>query len=120
MASTKKMSWYTPVPARRAHRRRITSGTKANAARGRGARLEYMLTPTPALSPSPSLYESASGLDGIDVGISRDTYTCRHCNHHSKQARSWVDNLPRCRVQRSEMGRNLARPNRPNAAVRAN
>ena len=76
----------------------------------------------PAVSPSPSLYDTTSGLDGIDVGISLDTCNCWNCNHHSKQDRSCTD----CPVrhcpgeQRSNMGRNLALPTRTNTAFRAN
>ena len=122
MASTKNMSWYTPIPARRAQRRRITSGTVADAARGRRAKLENMRTPTPAFSPSPSLYDTTSGLDGIDVGISLDTCNRKNCNHHNKHDRNCTDSpLPNRPVeQRSNMGRSLALPTRPNTAFRAN
>ena len=72
MAPTRKMSWYTPVPARRAQRRRITSGTWANAVRGRGARLDNMLTPTPAVSPSPSLCDTTDG----------PMHRCGYCSRH--------------------------------------
>ena len=106
MASPTNMSWYTPVPASRSPRRRITSGTWANAVRGHGARLENMLTPKPAVSPSPSLYDTTCGLACIDVGICLDTYACRKCSRQSRHARCYSDIPvpPRCVLQRSTMG----------------